>query len=101
MPVDSEEPCHPEACKIQLRRLVPTSARPPAFLPLTLDPARRNCLMNRGYDDSKCAQQISALYLCCQQFYKRNGDDARCAACPRPDLLRRKLDERGLGEQST
>ncbi|GAA5946426.1 hypothetical protein JCM3775_000120 [Rhodotorula graminis] len=75
MPVDSDEPCHPEACKIQ------------------------NCLMNRGYDDTKCAQQITALYLCCQQFYKRNGDDARCAACPRPDLLTRKLEERGLGEQ--
>ena len=55
--------------------------------------------MNRGYDDSKCAQQITNLYRCCQQFYKLNGDRARCAACPRPDLLQRKLDERRLGEQ--
>ncbi|BGP36372.1 Cx9C motif-containing protein 4, mitochondrial [Rhodotorula kratochvilovae] len=65
----------PEACKIQ------------------------NCLMNRGYDDAKCTAEINALYACCRQFYALRGDDARCSACPKPDILRRKLEERGLGEQ--
>ena len=34
---------------------------------------------------------IDALYDCCQAFYDRNGEDAKAASCPKPDLLKLKL----------
>lgn len=34
---------------------------------------------------------IDSLYECCQAFYERNGQDAKAASCPKPDLLKLKL----------
>ncbi|GAA5858744.1 hypothetical protein JCM8547_004968 [Rhodosporidiobolus lusitaniae] len=69
MPVDSASgPCHPEACSIQ------------------------GCLMNNGYQEDRCQSQIRALYKCCELFYQQKGEDGRCDACPKPEMLRKKLE---------
>ncbi|AEO65817.1 uncharacterized protein THITE_2048305, partial [Thermothielavioides terrestris NRRL 8126] len=69
----SDPPCHPRACAIQ------------------------NCLTKNGYDEAKCAQFVDALYECCQAFYERNGDNAATVSCPKPNLLRLKMEQRKRG----
>ncbi|CAK7231149.1 Cx9C motif-containing protein 4, mitochondrial [Sporothrix bragantina] len=67
----TDPPCHPRACAIQ------------------------DCLTKNGYNQDKCENLIDALYECCQAFYSRNGDKASTVSCPKPDLLRLKLQQRG------
>ncbi|GAA5959966.1 hypothetical protein JCM8115_004477 [Rhodotorula mucilaginosa] len=74
MPVTSDPPCHPEACKIQ------------------------NCLLSNNYQQDKCEDAIANLYKCCAQFYVKNGDDARTDGCPMPSVLRRKLKDMNIQE---
>ncbi len=50
-----------------------------------------DCLGKNGYDESKCTAEIDALYECCNQFYKQNGDDAKSVCCPKASLLRLKI----------
>lgn len=46
-----------------------------------------DCIQKNNYNEAKCQQQIDALYECCNAFYKKNGKDASCVSCPKPDLL--------------
>ncbi|KAL2178662.1 uncharacterized protein P884DRAFT_257885 [Thermothelomyces heterothallicus CBS 202.75] len=71
----SSPPCHPRACAIQ------------------------DCLTRNAYNEAKCARFVDALYECCQAFYERNGDKAVTASCPKPDLLRLKMEQRRKGIQ--
>lgn len=34
---------------------------------------------------------IDALYECCEVYYQRNGENAKVASCPKPDVLKLKL----------
>ncbi|KAK9475690.1 hypothetical protein V1514DRAFT_339329 [Lipomyces japonicus] len=61
--------CHKEACAIQ------------------------NCLQRWRYDESKCTDAIDALYACCSNMYVQDPT-ARAVACPRPDLLSLKIEQR-------
>jgi hypothetical protein len=54
-------------------------------------------LTKNGYDEAKCAQFVDALYECCQAFYERNGDNAATVSCPKPNLLRLKMEQRKRG----
>jgi len=49
------------------------------------------CLTKNRYDEAKCQTAISALYDCCEAFYREQGDGASTPSCPKPDLLRLKL----------
>ncbi|KAG5975809.1 hypothetical protein E4U56_003143 [Claviceps arundinis] len=51
----------------------------------------QDCLARNNYDDAKCQHVIMALYECCHAFYQRHGEDARTPSCPKPDVLRLKL----------
>ncbi|KAI5294472.1 Cx9C motif-containing protein 4, mitochondrial [Ascosphaera acerosa] len=53
-----------------------------------------DCLYKHSFQESKCQAQIDALYECCRLFYEVKGDDARTVSCPKPDLLRLKLQQR-------
>lgn len=53
-----------------------------------------DCLSQHNYNEEKCAVVIDALYECCNEFYKRKGDDATTTACPKPSLLRLKIKQR-------
>ncbi|KAI1824243.1 DUF1903-domain-containing protein [Xylaria intraflava] len=66
----SKPPCHPRACAIQA------------------------CLERNGFNQAKCEHLIDALYECCDAFYRKNGDGATTASCPKPSLLRLKLKQR-------
>ncbi|KAK7988016.1 37S ribosomal protein rsm25 [Apiospora arundinis] len=66
-------PCHPRACAIQ------------------------NCLTKNNYNESKCQELVDALYECCDAFYRKKGDDATSASCPKADLLRLKMKQRQEG----
>lgn len=50
-----------------------------------------DCLKRNTFKEDKCQDVINALYECCQAFYERNGDGAKSATCPQPDLLKLKL----------
>ncbi|KAH6649958.1 hypothetical protein F5144DRAFT_554818 [Chaetomium tenue] len=71
----SNPPCHPRACAIQ------------------------DCLTKNGYNEARCAKLVDALYECCQAFYEKNGDSAVTASCPKPNLLRLKMEQRKNGIQ--
>lgn len=58
-----------------------------------------DCLTKNGYDETKCAKLVDALYECCQAFYERNGDGATTVSCPKPNLLRLKMEQRRKGIQ--
>ncbi len=58
-----------------------------------------DCLTKNGYNEAKCAKLVDALYDCCQAFYERNGSDAKSVSCPKPDLLRLKIEQRRKGIQ--
>ncbi|ROT40110.1 DUF1903-domain-containing protein [Sodiomyces alkalinus F11] len=62
-------PCHPEACKIQ------------------------KCLSQNNYDETKCQSAVLALYQCCGAFYAHQGNTAATPSCPKPDLVRLKLNQ--------
>ncbi|KAK8873175.1 DUF1903-domain-containing protein [Apiospora arundinis] len=66
-------PCHPRACAIQ------------------------NCLTKNNYNESKCQGLVDALYECCDAFYRKKGDNATSASCPKADLLRLKMKQRQEG----
>ncbi|KAF3917120.1 hypothetical protein ABW20_dc0106332 [Dactylellina cionopaga] len=68
--VRQDPPCHSKACAIQ------------------------NCIQKNGYDESKCQQQIDALYACCAEFYQQKGRDATSVSCPKPNLLDLKIKQR-------
>lgn len=57
--------------------------------------AALECLNKNSYNEEKCQAQVDALYECCRAFYESNGDRSRTASCPKPDLLRVKLEQRG------
>ena len=57
----------------------------------------QDCLTKNGYNETKCAKLVDALYDCCQAFYERNGSDAKSVSCPKPDLLRLKIEQRRKG----
>jgi hypothetical protein len=56
--------------------------------------AIQNCLQKNGYDESKCAAQIDALYECCTEMYKREGLAEKNVCCPKESLLRLKIKQR-------
>lgn len=58
-----------------------------------------DCLSKNHFDESKCRAEIDALYACCNSFYQREGDNAKSVCCPRPDLLRLKIQQ--LAEEKT
>ncbi|KAJ6259524.1 hypothetical protein Dda_5161 [Drechslerella dactyloides] len=68
--VKQDPPCHSKACAIQ------------------------DCIQKNGFDESKCQQQIDALYACCAEFYRLRGRDARSVSCPKPNLLDLKIKQR-------
>ncbi|KAK9456907.1 hypothetical protein V1511DRAFT_495650 [Dipodascopsis uninucleata] len=61
--------CHPEACAIQ------------------------NCLQRSQYNERRCTAAIDSLYECCRKMYEQDPS-ARAIACPKPDLLKLKLEQR-------
>lgn len=52
-----------------------------------------DCLTKNNYNEDKCQSVIKALYECCGTFYERYGDDATTVSCPKPKLLRLKLEQ--------
>ncbi|KAI0387308.1 DUF1903-domain-containing protein [Hypomontagnella monticulosa] len=68
--LESKPPCHPRACAIQ------------------------DCLGKNNYNEAKCSHLIDALYECCDAFYKKHGDNATSASCPKASLLRLKMKQR-------
>ncbi|GLA07507.1 Cx9C motif-containing protein 4, mitochondrial [Aspergillus niger] len=54
------------------------------------------CLTKSSYQEEKCQSQINALYECCNAFYKARGEDAKTPSCPKPNLLRLKMKQRGM-----
>ncbi|KAI1776709.1 DUF1903-domain-containing protein [Hypoxylon cercidicola] len=68
--LESKPPCHPRACAIQ------------------------DCLGKNSYNEAKCSHLIDALYECCDAFYRKNGDNATTASCPKASLLRLKMKQR-------
>ncbi|KAI0905545.1 DUF1903-domain-containing protein [Ustulina deusta] len=71
----SKPACHPRACAIQ------------------------DCLGKHSFNQAKCEHLIDALYECCDAFYKKYGDTATTASCPKPSLLRLKLKQREEGKR--
>ncbi|KAI5810122.1 hypothetical protein DFH27DRAFT_538226 [Peziza echinospora] len=66
----SDPPCFPRACAIQ------------------------SCLQKNQYDEQKCTKLVDALYECCAALYAINGDDTKSVCCPKPSLLRIKMEQR-------
>ncbi|EEQ38630.1 putative tubulin-specific chaperone A [Clavispora lusitaniae] len=60
--------------------------------------AIQDCLIENGYNESKCTKAIDNLYKCCKQFYEENGPDAASVCCPKFNLLQLKLKQRSLGK---
>ncbi|KAL5089442.1 DUF1903 domain-containing protein [Trichoderma camerunense] len=72
--VEARPPCHPRACAIQ------------------------DCLSKNNYNEARCQNAIKALYECCDAFYQRYGDDATSPSCPKPKLLRLKIQQQKEGK---
>lgn len=53
-----------------------------------------DCLTKNGYNETKCAGLVDALYDCCRAFYEKHGDGATSVSCPKADLLRLKIAQR-------
>lgn len=49
--------------------------------------------MAKNYQETKCFRQIDALYSCCQKMYDHDSN-AHSTACPKPDVVARKLREK-------
>lgn len=103
-------PCHPRAVRVS-ERLVAWTDRAhfgrdsvlfkvmlPASpsMPNGADTPPRDCLQKNHYKEEKCQSVIDALYECCYAYYKGKGDDATTTSCPKPQLLRLKMEQRGL-----
>jgi hypothetical protein len=58
-----------------------------------------DCLTKNGYNEAKCTKLVDALYECCQAFYEKNGDEAATVSCPKPHLLRLKIEQRRKNSQ--
>lgn len=54
-------------------------------------------MTRNNYDEARCQDVVRALYECCEAFYARYGDDATSPSCPRPELLRLKMQQRRGG----
>ncbi|KAK6344458.1 Cx9C motif-containing protein 4, mitochondrial [Orbilia brochopaga] len=68
--IKQDPPCYSKACAIQ------------------------SCIQKNNFDESKCQDQIDALYACCAEFYRRKGRDAKSVSCPKPNLLDLKIKQR-------
>ena len=55
-----------------------------------------DCLQKHNYKEDKCQDVVDKLYECCNAFYRDKGDDASTTSCPKPNLLKLKLEQRGL-----
>ncbi|KAL2872013.1 uncharacterized protein BJX67DRAFT_96477 [Aspergillus lucknowensis] len=77
-----DPPCHPRAVSL-------SGSSQRGFSVLI------SCLTRNSYQEEKCQTQINALYECCNSFYKEQGEDARTPSCPKPNLLRLRMKQRG------
>lgn len=68
---DETNPCKPLACDLQ------------------------SCIQRHQFQQYRCDHIVAQLYRCCAGFYKRHGNDARCASCPEPKKLQEKMDKMG------
>ncbi|KAF3075794.1 Cx9C motif-containing protein 4 [Trichoderma lentiforme] len=57
-----------------------------------------DCLTKNNYNEARCQNAIKALYECCDAFYQRYGDDATSPSCPKPKLLRLKIQQQKEGK---
>ncbi|KAE9376804.1 DUF1903-domain-containing protein [Stipitochalara longipes BDJ] len=89
-----DPPCHSRACSIQGQHVCGLYAPP------VPNEHFADCLAKNSYDEAKCRSQVDALYECCNTFYSQNGDDAKSASCPKPNLLRLKMKQRALPKGS-
>jgi len=62
----------------------------------SLFPFCRTCLMNKDYQESRCQDVIRQLYVCCSKL----GDGQRSTACPKPEIVAKKLREFGMAQTS-
>ncbi|KAI6009869.1 hypothetical protein EDC04DRAFT_2581428 [Pisolithus marmoratus] len=53
--------------------------------------ALQNCLSVNTYSPDKCDKFVKALYLCCNEMYRRDGKDATSSACPMRSVVERWL----------
>ncbi|KAG6017955.1 hypothetical protein E4U43_008082 [Claviceps pusilla] len=60
--------------------------------------AASNCLTRNNYNDAKCQDVVRALYDCCDAFYQKYGDEATTPSCPKPNLLRLKIQQMKNGQ---
>ena len=77
------DPCHRFACRLQCATAL---ARPAD--------RRRECLGRNTYSPAKCDGAVRALYECCAQLHRNEGDAAikASSACPSSiDNIRQKL----------
>ncbi|TFB06254.1 Cx9C motif-containing protein 4 [Trichoderma ghanense] len=72
--VEARPPCHPRAVSIP------------------------DCLTKNNYNEARCQDAVKALYECCDAFYRRYGDDASSPSCPKPNLLRLKMQQQKEGK---
>ncbi|KAF8477382.1 Cx9C motif-containing protein 4, mitochondrial [Kalaharituber pfeilii] len=56
------------------------------------------CLQRNAYNERKCSHLIDALYECCAEFYRRQGEDASSVCCPKYTLLKLKISQRQQAE---
>lgn len=49
--------------------------------------------MAKNYQESACLKQIDALYECCHKMYNADPNN-HSTACPKPEVVARKLRER-------
>lgn len=82
--------CHSSSVPFKVRTLDDSSPSR-KWTDELMNPSEPDCLKKNTFKEEKCQDVIYALYDCCQAFYDRNGDDAKSASCPKPDLLRLKL----------
>ncbi|KAI8690620.1 Cx9C motif-containing protein 4, mitochondrial [Fusarium sp. Ph1] len=52
-----------------------------------------DCLTRNGYNEDKCQAVIRQLYECCEVFYERYGEEASTVSCPKPYLLKLKMEQ--------
>ncbi|KAI1010163.1 hypothetical protein LB504_012352 [Fusarium proliferatum] len=54
---------------------------------------QQDCLTSNGYNEAKCQTAIKRLYECCEAFYERYGEEASTVSCPKPNLLKLKMNQ--------
>ncbi|KAI5993708.1 DUF1903-domain-containing protein [Pisolithus orientalis] len=50
-----------------------------------------SCLDANAYHPDKCDKFVKALYLCCDEMYKKGGRGAESSACPMQSVVERWL----------